>query len=128
MKWMQRIIVKMNTDRAITIAGILLFVVTPSRFAVLHAAEETPPRHDADNPRPGAPIDAEKLRRLAWGPPATNGLRAACHFEPTNEAAERIKSLERSAPKMIEYKPNVSARSLPVGRQASKLSGVERAW
>ena len=43
-------------------------------------------RNDADNPKPGAPIDAEKLRLLAWGPPATNGLRAACYFEPTKEA------------------------------------------
>jgi len=41
---------------------------------------------DADHPKPGARIDAEKLRRFAWGPPATNGLRAACYFEPTKEA------------------------------------------
>lgn len=39
----------------------------------------------ADNPQPGAPIDAEKLRLLAWGPPATNGLRAACYFEPAKD-------------------------------------------
>jgi len=39
--------------------------------------------HAADNPKAGALIDAEKLRLLAWGPPATNGLRAACYFEPT---------------------------------------------
>jgi hypothetical protein len=43
-------------------------------------------RRDTVNPRPGAPIEDEKLRRLAWGPPATNGLRAACYFEPTKEA------------------------------------------
>jgi hypothetical protein len=41
---------------------------------------------DADNPEPGAPIEEEKLQRLAWGPPAPNGLRAACYFEPTKEA------------------------------------------
>jgi hypothetical protein len=41
---------------------------------------------DADNPEPGAPIDEEKLQRLAWGPAAPNGLRAACYFEPTKEA------------------------------------------
>jgi hypothetical protein len=41
---------------------------------------------DADNPEPGAPIEGEKLQRLAWGPAAPNGLRAACYFEPTKEA------------------------------------------
>jgi hypothetical protein len=41
---------------------------------------------DADNPKPGAPIEKEKLQRLAWGPAAPNGLRAACYFEPTKEA------------------------------------------
>jgi hypothetical protein len=83
---MKRIIVKMKANRAITIAAVVLFVVTPSPFAVLRAADEQPPRYDADNPKPGAPIDAEKLRRLAWGPPATNGLRAAGYFEPTKDA------------------------------------------
>ena len=48
--------------------------------------DEKSPGYDVDHPKPGAPIDAEKLRRLAWGPPATNGLRAACYFEPTKEA------------------------------------------
>jgi len=87
MNWMKRIIVKMKANRAITIAAVVLFVVTPSPFAVLRAADEQPPRYDADNPKPGAPIDAEKLRRLAWGLPATNGLRAACYFEPIKEAS-----------------------------------------
>jgi hypothetical protein len=41
--------------------------------------------HHADNPKAGAPIDAQKLRLLAWGLPATNGLRAACYFEPTQD-------------------------------------------
>jgi len=86
MKCMKRIVLKMKMNRAITIAAVLLFVVTPSPFAVLHAANEKPPRYDADNPKPGNPIDAEKLRRLAWGSPATNGLRVACYFEPTKEA------------------------------------------
>jgi hypothetical protein len=86
MKWMKHIILKMKTNRAITIAAVLLFVAGPSPFAVLRAADQEPPRYDADNPKPGAAIDAEKLRRLAWGSPATNGLRAACYFEPTKEA------------------------------------------
>jgi len=43
------------------------------------------PGSGADNPKPGAPLDPEKLGRLAWGPPATNGLRAACYFEPSKE-------------------------------------------
>jgi len=86
MKCMKRIILKMKMNRAIAVAAVLLFAVTPSPFAVLHAADEESPRYDADNPKPGAPIDAEKLGRLAWGAPATNGLRAACYFEPTREA------------------------------------------
>jgi len=86
MNWMKRIIVKMKANRAITIAAVVLFVFTPSPFTVLRAADEQPPRYDADNPKPGAPIDAEKLGRLAWGPPATNGLRAAGYFEPTKDA------------------------------------------
>jgi len=67
-------------------AVMLLLVGTPSPFAILHATEEQPTRYDADNPQPGSPIAAEKLRRLAWGPPATNGLRAACYFEPSQDA------------------------------------------
>ena len=87
MNWMKRIIVKMKANRAITIAAVVLFVVTPSPFTVLRAANEQPPRYDADNPKPGTPIDAEKLRRLAWGSPAANGLRAASYFEPIKEAS-----------------------------------------
>jgi hypothetical protein len=83
---MKRIMLKMKTRRSITIAAVLLFALMPSPFAVLHAADEKSARYDADNPKPGAPIDAEKLGRLAWGAPATNGLRAACYFEPTKEA------------------------------------------
>jgi hypothetical protein len=86
MKWMERIILKMSTNRAITMAAILLLVVIPSPFAVPQAADEKHLRYDADDPKPGEPIDVEKLRRLAWGPPATNGLRAACYFEPAREA------------------------------------------
>jgi hypothetical protein len=63
--------------------------------AVLHASDETPPRYDADNPKPGKPIDDEKLQRLAWGSPATNGLRAACYFEPTQEAYSDGEVVER---------------------------------
>jgi hypothetical protein len=40
---------------------------------------------DAAHPKPGGPIDEMKLRSLKWGPPATNGLRAACYFEPSKE-------------------------------------------
>ena len=86
MKCVKRILLRMETNRAIRIAAILLFVVTPSPFVILHAGDEKPPRYDTDNPKPGKPIDPEKLRRLAWGPPATDGLRAACYFEPTKEA------------------------------------------
>jgi len=48
---MKRIILDMKTNRAITIAAILLFVGTPSPFAVLRAADQEPPRYDADNPK-----------------------------------------------------------------------------
>jgi len=83
---MKGLFVQMKTNRAISIAISLLFLMVPLSFAVLHAAEKKPARHDADNPKPGAPIDTEKLRRLAWGPPAPNGLGAASYFEPTKEA------------------------------------------
>lgn len=76
----------MKPNTTFPIAAILLLAILPPPLAVLHAAEEEPPRYDADHPKPGAPIDTEKLRRLAWGPPATNGLRVACYFEPTREA------------------------------------------
>ena len=52
---------------------------------VADANDPAPADTLADPAKPGAPIDAEKLRRLAWGPAATNGLRAACYFEPTKE-------------------------------------------
>jgi hypothetical protein len=77
---------KMKKHRALAMAAILLFVVAPSPFAVLHAADAKVPRYDVDNPKPGAPINAEKLGRLAWGLPAMNGLRAASYFEPIKEA------------------------------------------
>jgi len=95
MKCMKRIILKMKMNRAITIAAILLFVVRRWPLAVLHAADETPPRYDADNPKPAKPIDVEQLQRLAWGSPATNGLRAACYFEPTQEAYSDGEVVER---------------------------------
>ena len=76
----------MKTNTAFKIAAVLFFAATLSPSAVLHAADERSPGYDTDHPKPGAPIDAEKLRRLAWGPPATNGLRAAGYFEPTKEA------------------------------------------
>ena len=40
MNWMKSIIVKMKANRAITIAAVVLFVVTPSPFTVLRAADE----------------------------------------------------------------------------------------
>lgn len=86
---MKAISVKLTTNRAFRIAVMLLLVGTPWPFAILHAAEpryDPATRYDANNPQPGSPIEAEKLRRLAWGPPATNGLRAACYFEPTQDA------------------------------------------
>ena len=83
---MKHVILKRKAIRASTLAALVLFSVMPSPFAVIHAADEKSLRYDADNPRPGAPIDAEKLGRLAWGAPATNGLRAAGYFEPTKEA------------------------------------------
>ena len=73
----------MKTSR---IAASLLLVGTLLPFVILGATENQLPRHDADNPEPGSSIQAEKLRRLAWGTPATNGLRAACYFEPTHDA------------------------------------------
>ena len=39
-----------------------------------------------DQAKPGTPMDEEQLRRLAWGLPAANGLRAACYFEPMRDA------------------------------------------
>lgn len=75
----------MKTSRAGHVISLLFFaVVLP--LAALQAKEDKRLRYDADKPRAGAPIDTEKLRLLAWGPPATNGLRAACYFEPTKEA------------------------------------------
>jgi hypothetical protein len=82
---MKHIMLKMKKNRAIAMAAVLLFVIAPSPLALLHAADANAPRYDADNPKSGAPIDAEKLGRLAWGLPATNGLRAACYFEPVKE-------------------------------------------
>jgi hypothetical protein len=71
--------------RTSILGAVLLFAVTawPSG---LHAAEELSPRYEAGKPEGGTRISAEKLRRLAWGPPAPNGLRAACYFKPTKEA------------------------------------------
>jgi hypothetical protein len=63
----------------------------------------------ADQAKPGAPIDAEKLRRLAWGPAATNGLRAACYFEPTKEVyadgevAKRLMVLHNSGKESVRF-------------------------
>ena len=76
----------MNTKMTFGIGCLVSAIVGGALFLTVQAADEKPPRYDADNPKPGTPIDAEKLRRLAWGPPATNGLRAACYFEPTKEA------------------------------------------
>ena len=76
----------MKTNTAFKIAAVLFFAVTPLPFAVFHAADERPPADNADHPKLGALIDDKKLRRLAWGPPATNGLQASCYFEPTKEA------------------------------------------
>lgn len=76
----------MKPSAAFQIAAVLFLAVTSLPFAVLPAADDRPPGYHADPPKSGTPIDAEKLRRFAWGPPATNGLRAACYFEPTEEA------------------------------------------
>jgi hypothetical protein len=75
---------QMNKTLRIAVAVFLVAVVLPC--AVLNAAEESNPGLDAGQPKPGAPISDTQLRRLAWGPPATNGLRVACYFEPTKEA------------------------------------------
>lgn len=86
MKCMKHIILKMKTTRAGTLAAVLLFAVTAWPSGVIQAADELSLVYEAGKAEPGAPIDTEKLRRLAWGPPATNGLRAACYFKPTREA------------------------------------------
>ena len=74
----------MKTTLRIAVVAFLAATVFPC--AVLHAAGEAKPAFDAGQPKSGAPIDDTKLRRLAWGPPAANGLRVACYFEPTKEA------------------------------------------
>ncbi len=75
-----------KTNPIVAVGGLLLLVAAPLPFAILHAADAESPRSDADPPNTGAAIDAGKLALLAWGPPATNGLRAACYFEPAQAA------------------------------------------
>jgi hypothetical protein len=62
-----------------------LLVVASIPCAALRAASESNPAPAAPVLQTGKPIDATKLRTLAWGPAATNGLRAACYFEPSKE-------------------------------------------
>jgi hypothetical protein len=76
----------MKTKVVFTVAATLFAAVTPSPSSVLQAADEKAPAYDAGQPISGAPMDDQQLQRLAWGPPATNGLRVAFYFEPTKEA------------------------------------------
>ena len=115
-------------------AVLLLLVGALSPFAMLHAAEEPATRHDADHPLPGAPIDAEKLQRLAWGPAATNGLRAACYFEPTQEAyadgevVNRWKVFHNSGKEPVLFTVGGGDYGWSVVDQQDRKVPVDQAW
>jgi len=78
----------MKRNQRLRIKVGVFFAAAACACAAVRAASEPMPGLDADHPKPGAPIAAEQLHRLAWGPPATNGLRAACYFEPAKEVYE----------------------------------------
>jgi hypothetical protein len=78
----------MKRNQRLRIKVGVFFAAAAFACAAVQAASEPMPGLDADHPKPGAPMAAEKLRRLAWGPPATNGLQAACYFEPAKEVYE----------------------------------------
>jgi RNA polymerase sigma factor (sigma-70 family) len=120
----------MTIGKTLKIAAAVVLVAGSTAMVIHQATRRSPPppkpspsaMQEADLPglKEGAPIDPEKLQRLAWGPPAPNGLRAACYFEPTKDAYENGEVVKRQ----VAFHNNAKAPVLFTAR----LGGNDDEW